>query len=95
MSIVDVYGCIDYLADNPPAGKMLKLFMEALGSSDEKKSVKQAKKPTFKTEEERLMWEKKQLRNLVSDFGCDLSNLPKKPKRKMADLSKLAKKGGI
>lgn len=47
LSLLEVYGCIDYLIDNPPAGTMLKNFFEALGKSKpEKRSDSQYRQQT-------------------------------------------------
>jgi hypothetical protein len=87
MSLLDVYGYIDYLADNPYTGKMLKAVIDGLCGNDVKN--KPTKKPKFKNDEERKAWERQQLHKMAQEFGFDINNLPKKPKRKIGDISKL------
>lgn len=71
-----IFAHLEYLRENPPAGRMLKLFFESLGGKNSKHSktsysgtTKTSRKPTFKTDEERLKWEEQQLAALIQIFG--------------------------
>jgi len=44
MTLLDVYCHIDYIVENPPAGRILKAIVEAFGSGD-KKDNRPASKP--------------------------------------------------
>ena len=74
-------------------------FEAQAGSSGSTASASRLPTPkpqTFKTEEDKRNFERTQLNNLCADFGVNINQLQKKPKRRLRVLpSQRHKKGGI
>jgi hypothetical protein len=86
-----------YLKDNPPAGTLIKAYFEAQagGSSSTASRLPTPKPLKFNSDEEKRNFEKTQLNNLCADFGVNINQLQKKPKRRLRILpSQRKKKGG-
>ena len=84
-----------YIKDNPPAGTLIKAYFEAQagGSSSPSRSIPTPKQREFKTNADRLNFEKKQINNLCADLGVNLNNLQPMPRRRIRVLPS-QRKGG-
>ena len=64
-----IFAFIDYRRENPPAGTMIKAICDSF-DKNKKHSDGGVKKPKkFKSDEERLAWERQQLAALKAVFG--------------------------
>ena len=94
-----LFAHLEYLHKCPPAGMLIKAYFEAQAGSSNTNSradmLPTPKPKTFKNEEDRLNYERVQLNNLCADFGVNINNLQKKPRRRLRILpSQKKKKGG-
>ena len=95
-----LFAHLKYLRDNPPAGTLIKAYFEAQAGASGSSSTSTAdrlptpKPKTFKSEEEKRNFERTQLNNLCADFGVNINNLQKKPRRRLRVLPSQKKKGG-
>ena len=95
-----LFAHLQYLHECPPPGLLIKMYFEAqAGSSGSTASAERLPTPkpqSFKTEEDKRNFERTQLNNLCADFGVNINQLQKKPKRRLRVLpSQRHKKGGI
>ena len=95
-----LFAHLKYLKDNPPAGTLIKAYFEAQAGASGSSSTSTAdrlptpKPKTFKSEEDKRNFERTQLNNLCADFGVNINNLQKKPRRRLRVLPSQKKKGG-
>jgi hypothetical protein len=96
-----LFAHLEYLRDNPPAGTLIKAYFEAqAGASSGSHSASSAdrlptpKPKTFASEEDKRNFERTQLNNLCADFGVNINQLQKKPRRRLRVLPSQKKKGG-
>ncbi len=93
-----LFAHLTYLRDNPPAGTLIKAYFEAqAGGSGSHSSADRLPTPkprTFRNEEDKRNFERAQLNSLCADFGVNINQLQKKPKRKLIVLPSQQKKGG-
>ena len=93
-----LFAHLEYLRECPPPGMLIKAYFEAqAGASSSGSSTHVSTPPPkreFQSEEERRRYEKTQLNNLCADFGVNINNLQKMPKRRMRVLPSQRKKGG-
>lgn len=94
-----LFAHLKYLKDNPPAGTLIKAYFEAQAGASGSSSTSTAdrlptpKPKTFKSEEDKRNFERTQLNNLCADFGVNINNLQKKPRRRLRVLPS-QRKGG-
>ena len=94
-----LFAHLKYLKDNPPAGTLIKAYFEAQAGASGGSSTSTAdrlptpKPKTFKSEEDKRNFERTQLNNLCADFGVNINNLQKKPRRRLRVLPS-QRKGG-
>ena len=92
-----LFAHLEYLHKCPPVGMMLKAYFEAQAgessSTAEHVPTPSPKKQEFKSEEDRRNYEKAQLTRLCADFGVNINNLQKKPRRRLRVLPS-QRKGG-
>ncbi len=93
-----LFAHLEYIKENPPAGTLIKAYFEAQAGASSSGSSTHVPTPPpkreFQSEEERRRYEKTQLNNLCADFGVNINNLQKMPKRRMRVLPSQRKKGG-
>ena len=96
-----LFAHLEYLHKCPPPGMLIKAYFEAqAGASGGSHSASSAdrlptpKPKTFKSEEDKRNFERTQLNNLCADFGVNINNLQKKPRRRLRVLPSQKKKGG-
>jgi hypothetical protein len=88
-----------YLHECPPPGMLIKMYFEAQSGRSGSSSASADRLPTprprvFRNENERQNFERTQLNNLCADFGVNINNLQKKPRRRLRILPSQRKKGG-
>lgn len=90
-----LFAHLEYLHKCPPVGMLIKAYFEAQsgdgGSTADRVPVPKPK--TFQSEEEKRNFERTQLNNLCADFGVNINNLQKKPRRRLRVLPS-QRKGG-
>jgi hypothetical protein len=95
-----LFAHLEYLRECPPPGMLIKAYFEAQagssGSTDSSSAdrLPTPKPKTFQSEEEKRNFERTQLNNLCADFGVNINNLQKKPRRRLRVLPSQKKKGG-
>ena len=93
-----LFAHLEYLHKCPPVGMLLKAYFEAQagesgGSTASADRLPPPKPKTFASEEEKRNFERTQLNNLCADFGVNINNLQKKPRRRLRVLPS-QRKGG-
>ena len=94
-----LFAHLEYLHKCPPPGMLIKAYFEAqAGASGGNSSTSADRLPTpkpktFKSEEDKRNFERTQLNNLCADFGVNINNLQKKPRRRLRVLPS-QRKGG-
>ena len=95
-----LFAHLEYLHKCPPPGMLIKAYFEAqAGANSGSHSASSAdrlptpKPKTFKSEEDKRNFERTQLNNLCADFGVNINNLQKKPRRRLRVLPS-QRKGG-
>lgn len=95
-----LFAHLEYLKECPPAGMLIKAYFEAqAGSSNSTTKTDRMPTPrppkTFKSEEDKMNFERVQLNNLCADFGVNVNNLQKKPRRRLRILPSQRRKKGV